>query len=303
MSSVPPPPQLQPTGPPSPEPDAAPAQDVVARPVGRAGWHPALAVAAFVVGYAGSIMVGGLVIAAATPFGSSFSEPPPGINLTLVFVQNAVLFAAAFAFARLSGRPAAADFGLRSTRLWRSAGLLVAVWVAFFLVSAAWALLVDVDDRQTLPEELGADGPLLNVLGVVVVITVVAPLGEELFFRGFFFGALRNWRGPWLAAVLTGAAFGLVHAGGSPVVFLLPLALFGVGLCLLYEWTGSLYPPIALHALNNSVALGANLDWTWQIPLMMATAPLAALGCAWLLGRAIGDGGRAQPAVAPASGA
>ena len=100
------------------------------------------------------------------------------------------------------------------------------------------------------------------MLAVVVLITVVAPLGEELFFRGFFFGALRNWRGPWPAALITGLVFGGIHVGSSPVGYLVPLLIFGVGLCLLYEWTGSLYPAIALHALNNSIALGANLDGT-----------------------------------------
>jgi membrane protease YdiL (CAAX protease family) len=39
---------------------------------------------------------------------------------------------------------------------------------------------------------------------------------------------------------------------------------------MLYVWTGSLIPPMVLHALNNSLALGASQDWEWQIPLVMA---------------------------------
>mgnify|MGYP000173810412 CR=1 FL=1 len=53
---------------------------------------------------------------------------------------------------------------------------------------------------------------------------------------------------------LVGVLFGAVHAGGSDAAFLVPLAVLGVLFCLLYERTGSLYPPIVLHAINNSIA-------------------------------------------------
>ncbi len=43
---------------------------------------------------------------------------------------------------------------------------------------------------------------------------------------------------------------------------------FGVVLALLYWRTGSLWPPIGLHAINNSIAFGVSEDWTWQIPLL-----------------------------------
>jgi len=293
MSSVPPPPQFRP-GAPVPVPVPAPA------PPGRAGWPPWLSIAAFTAGFGITIVLGFVVIVGVSVFG--VSQKAPGINIGLTLVQNVALVGAAYGFAALQGRPAAADFGLRPTRLWRSVGLLVAVWIGFFVLAAVWAAALGLNEQQNLPDELGADGPLPNVLAVVVLIAVVAPLGEELFFRGFFFGALRNWHGPWLAAVLTGLVFGGIHAGSSPVGYLVPLAFFGIGLCLLYEWTGSLYPSIALHALNNSLALGANLDWSWQIPVMMVVCTPSALACAWLLARAIGDGRRPDAVSAPVPG-
>ena len=81
---------------------------------------------------------------------------------------------------------------------------------------------------------------------------------EEFFFRGYFFTALRSWRGMWPAALITGLVFGAIHAGSSDPAFLVPLGLLGMGLCLLYVRTGSLYPCIAAHALNNSIAFGAS---------------------------------------------
>jgi CAAX protease family protein len=59
-------------------------------------------------------------------------------------------------------------------------------------------------------------------------------------------------------------------------VDLVPLAALGFALCLLYRYTGSLYPCIAAHSLNNSLAFGALEGWGWQIPVLMAGA-LAAI--------------------------
>ncbi len=52
----------------------------------------------------------------------------------------------------------------------------------------------------------------------------------------------------------------------------MPLGLLGMGLCLLYNWTGSLYPCIAAHALNNSIAFGASQNWGWEIVPVTAAA-------------------------------
>ena len=97
-------------------------------------------------------------------------------------------------------------------------------------------------------------------------------MSEEFFFRGFFFGALRNWRGLWPAAIGTGIVFGAIHGSSADPAFLVPLAFFGFSLCLLYEKTGSLYPCIAVHCTNNSIAFGATQGWTWQIAVLLPSA-------------------------------
>ena len=303
MSNVPP--QFQPDLPAPPPPgDPAPAAASQLEPheqSGRDGWPPWLSIAGFAAGYGTTIVVGLFVLVIAGAFGASAKDPPPGVNIGLTVGQNVALVGAAYFFAMLSGRPAAADFGLRPAPLKRSVKLLVAVWIGFFVLSAIWAAALGLQERQTLPDELGANGALINALAVIVLVTVIAPLGEELFFRGFFFGALRNWHGPVLAALLTGALFGGIHAGSSPVGYLVPLAFFGIGLCLLYELTGSLYPPIALHALNNSIALGANLKYSvGVIVAMMIGSTIVSLLVARLLAKVIGERRPGQPASVPA---
>jgi membrane protease YdiL (CAAX protease family) len=84
-----------------------------------------------------------------------------------------------------------------------------------------------------------------------VVIAGIAPVVEELTFRGLGFHLLRRY-GEWFAVGAVGLAFGLVHGlvEGLPV-----LVLFGAVLALVRSRTGSVYPGIAVHVLFNTVSL------------------------------------------------
>ena len=297
MTSIPPPGYDEPAEPPQPiEPQ--PATATAPRVAGRAGWRPWTAWAAILAGFGLTIFGGMIVAIGAAASGADVSDPSPGVNIGLTLFQNIALFSAALLFARLAGRPAAIDFGLRRPPIGRAIGQLLGIWFLFYVVSAAWVLALSLDDKQTLPDELGIESSDVNLALVIVLITVVAPLGEELFFRGYFFAALRNWRGWIPAAILTGLVFGAIHIGSAPIGLTVPLAFFGFGLCMLYQKTGSLYPCIALHALNNAVALGFTQDWTWEIVPLMAGAVIASLTLAWLLARTLGE--RVPSALAPA---
>jgi membrane protease YdiL (CAAX protease family) len=88
----------------------------------------------------------------------------------------------------------------------------------------------------------------------VLLIVVMAPVSEEVCFRGMLYGGLREKLPRLAAALLGGLIFGGLHAltGISAVP---PLIAFGFILSLLYEKTGAIVPGILLHMLNNSVAL------------------------------------------------
>ena len=84
-----------------------------------------------------------------------------------------------------------------------------------------------------------------------VVIALVAPVVEELTFRGLGFSLLERY-GRWTAIVVIGLLFGLVHG----LVQALPiLALFGSGLAWLRSRTTSVYPGILVHSAFNAIAL------------------------------------------------
>jgi membrane protease YdiL (CAAX protease family) len=225
-------------------------------------------VAGFAAALLGYVLIGGI----AGLSGARMDKPPPWVNIVATMVQDAALIGSALLFARMGGRVRPRDFGLRRVGLWSGLGWMFAAWFGFFLFTVVWISALGIKERDNLPSELGADESTIALIAVGVLVTVVAPIAEEFFFRGYFFTALRNWRGIWPAAILTGLVFGGIHAGSAPVGYLVPLAAFGVALCLLYVRTGSLYPCIALHALNNSLAFGVSQGWSWQIPLVMLAA-------------------------------
>lgn len=104
------------------------------------------------------------------------------------------------------------------------------------------------------------------VLGLMAFAAVIAaPLCEEIVFRGYVYPAAKKFAGPGVAMVCSALIFGAAH--GS-LAALLPLFIFGCVLVFLYEKTGSLWAPIAVHLCFNGatvlVQLGARY---WNIPL------------------------------------
>lgn len=83
---------------------------------------------------------------------------------------------------------------------------------------------------------------------------IMAPLSEEIFFRGFIFAGLIRPFGLPAAMLASGLLFGAMHVSGlSTLAILVPIGLIGVLLAWIYYRTGSLWPAIATHFLFNFV--------------------------------------------------
>jgi membrane protease YdiL (CAAX protease family) len=162
-------------------------------------------------------------------------------------------------FARAGSAGATLD-ALGFRRFARSALKTAAlVYGLYFLVAIAWGLLTSPEQEEIARELGGGEGVLATVLAGVMIV-VLAPLGEEIFIRGFMFGGMRASWGFWPAAIVSGAFFGLLHyTGPESWAVVGQLAFFGAALAWLYQRTGSLWPPIIVHAVNNSLAFTIQL--------------------------------------------
>jgi uncharacterized protein len=100
---------------------------------------------------------------------------------------------------------------------------------------------------------LGLFGPGLAGLALAFGVTVVlAPIVEELFFRGFVFGVLKERMPVWLAILLSALIFAVYHFSLWLVV---PIVLLGIALAWLAHWQRSIWPAVACHGLNNLLAV------------------------------------------------
>jgi len=268
MSSLPPPPETQaelgrPDGSAPLENDGE-LSDIPPWPAWTA---PAAIVAGFVLGVAGGIIVG----IVAKVGGSSISNPTPAVSLIGDVLFDGGFVVAAVYFAQLGSRIRPSDFGFRTVRWTTAITAVLAAGIGYYVVTAIYATLLHFHGNEKLPKELGVGKSTAALVGASIFVCVVAPIAEEFFFRGFVFGALRRMRievagrdlGTWAASIITGILFGLAHTGSASPRYLLPLGFLGFVLCLVRWRTRSLYPCMALHSINNSLALGiSQLHWT-----------------------------------------
>lgn len=170
---------------------------------------------------------------------------------------SAIAVALWFARTRATGSPWAA-LGLRSfpRSALKTAALL---YVGYIVIAIGYGLLVQPEQEDIARDLGGGEGVLATAIAGAMII-ILAPLGEEIFVRGFLFGGMRASWGFWPAALVSGIFFGLLHYTGSESWAVVgQLAMFGIALAWLYERTGSLWPPILVHALNNSLAFTIQL--------------------------------------------
>jgi len=224
-------------------------------------------VAVFFVANIGYSLVAGLS-------GADADDTPAWLDLAAALILQASLIAGALIAASLVKPVHPWQFGLTSARFWPAVGWSVLGMVVFYLLAAAWVAIIG-EPEQSTAEDIGADESNLALLGAGVMFVVIAPVAEELFFRGFFYGSLRSRLNPVFAAIVCGVVFGSIHAltGLEAVPILIAL---GIIFCLVREVTGSLYPCIALHALNNTFAYIGQADAAPAVAAVLGGGMIAA---------------------------
>ncbi len=93
-----------------------------------------------------------------------------------------------------------------------------------------------------------------DLIWLIIAIGIIAPFSEELFFRGMIYPLQRRKQRFGVAILLNGLLFSVAHM----IPILMP-ALFVIGAILAWvrERSGSIWPPVILHMLQNSMAIYA----------------------------------------------
>ncbi|CAN5449838.1 hypothetical protein BH20ACT19_BH20ACT19_14710 [soil metagenome] len=258
-------------------------------------WPAWFALAGFLIGLAGTVLFGIVLGLFAALLGADLDagESSPALVVVGTLAQGVAFALTAVFLAGRVAKPRRWHFGLRATSFWPALGWAALGVVSFYVVSAVYGAVVSPDAEQDTVQQLGGDQGTLGLFVAGVMVVVVAPVVEEFFFRGFFYRALRSRFSVIVAALLDGLLFGLIHFGfdgADGLLILPPLAVLGFIYCLVYERTGSLYPVIAMHALNNAIAYAVLADGGWRVSVI--AFPLVVAACV-LVPRRASDGPRA----------
>lgn len=246
-------------------------------------WPAFYAPLALGLAFALTLVAAGVIGGLATAAGADVRGGAPGVAIATTFTQDAAFIAVAWLLTAGLGPVSPRDFGLIALPLRTFAGWTIAAVAAWYAFAVLYAAVLEPRGEQDTLDALGANESLGLLISSTLLVVLIAPFIEEIFFRGFVYRALRNRFGRWTAAAIVGALFGAIHySGPDTLALLVPLAVLGAVFCLLYERTGSLYPAIALHIVNNAVALAVTAEMT-EAPVTAAIVATVALAvCARL---------------------
>lgn len=153
-------------------------------------------------------------------------------------------------------RTTLADVGLQRLPNWSDllmapAGFIVYLALSSILVTIATNLLPWFNVNQ--PQDIGffQTSYGYEVILAFVTLVIIAPVAEEIIFRGYLFGRLKKYAPVWVAIVVTSVVFGALHGAWNLAVDTFALS---VVMTLLRQNTGSLWASILLHMSKNGLA-------------------------------------------------
>jgi membrane protease YdiL (CAAX protease family) len=254
-SQVPPRPDaLHPITPTPPRPD----DDVIGPPRATWSWYEAVGV------YVVAFLLAGL---ATLPVLAVMDEDADLTNMVVSVLAALVILGVLVGWLSVYHRGWPSVMRLPERGRWRSeisAGVLfgaalypLAVFVVGGLVLVVLSALSDepVRSPEQVPEQLSAVG----IAVTTVYAIVIAPIGEEFFFRGVLFRSLRDRYGFAIGAIGSGIAFGLIHYIPGPAIdallLMIVMVFTGAALAYIYERRGTIVAPMAAHVTFNVIGL------------------------------------------------
>ena len=132
----------------------------------------------------------------------------------------------------------------------------VLAWLGSSIAAAGMAILLEAIGIDPEPQAAEQAIALLEPWLVIIAIVILAPIAEEIFFRGVVFNALLREGGRRWAYLASSVLFAVIHLS---LVALVPIFLLGLALAWVYERTNNLLAPIAMHATVNAISVALAL--------------------------------------------
>ena len=144
----------------------------------------------------------------------------------------------------LTGLPTWTDIGLAP--IGYAASILIAMGLTAIFNLIPWFNASEAQDLGYSPYMMGLERGLAFTL-----LAIIAPIAEEIVFRGFLYGKLRIMVPKWLAILLASLIFGLVHLQWNVGITVFAMSIVT---CTLREITGTIYAGMLVHIINNGIA-------------------------------------------------
>jgi membrane protease YdiL (CAAX protease family) len=180
------------------------------------------------------------------------------LSALLLFATMTVVFTAVVILVLKSrGRSLTLLFGLDRQPIWKACAIALVLTFAAFPVILVGSLLTQgfstgPDDLQEIVKFFRGAGQGREKIAVALSAVIIAPVSEELFFRGLIYGVAKKYGGLAAAIIFNATLFAFIH-GSLPAFG----GLFALAACLTlaYEFSGTLYVPIVMHACFNATQL------------------------------------------------
>lgn len=177
-------------------------------------------------------------------------------TFTLLYgIQVLLMLGVVWFFAVFWRKASLKDLGLRYysilKTLWYTFLALLGIFAMSFLYVFVMNSFFGIEAPTSKVEELVRSGNISSNI-LLVVVTIVAPFSEEIFFRGYLYSAFKKAWGVNAGLFLSSFLFALAHL---EIYSFIPIFIIGWILAYIFEKTKSLFPVIFLHAAYNLILI------------------------------------------------
>jgi len=212
-----------------------------------------------VAGFVAAQVVIGQLLSLAHLLGISFSNVNQAIFSTVISVTIyllTLLIVIGLPWVVKKYRTTRQELGLTRLPNWTDMllaplGFIIYILLSAFFTYLAMTYLKFINFDQAQETGFSQLGQRYEYILAFVSLVVIAPIAEEILFRGYLLGKLRQHLSTWIAVLITSVVFAAVHLAWNVGIDVFALSLV---LCVLRITSKSLWPSILLHMIKNGIA-------------------------------------------------